>query len=81
MSLSNYPDGFDPSVLEDPPEEENTCEHEEFDFDEVSAGTSVNANIRKLGDDIMVISYYCNNCGARGEATHKIGSIEWTEDN
>lgn len=72
MSLSNYPDDFDHSLLsgEGEEEEENTCEHEEFELDD-----SVAAHI----DDIMNVIYYCNSCGAQGTITHKISLIDWVD--
>ena len=69
--MSNYPDDFPHHLLDNDevPVKENTCEHEDFDIDSEEAHV----------DGIMFVTYYCNDCGAKGTVTHKISLIEWVD--
>ena len=66
MSLSNYPDDFPHHLLDG--DDENDCEHEEFELTSEEADT----------DGKMILNYICDKCGARGVVEYQIGAIEWS---
>lgn len=66
MSSSNYPDDFDHSLLDG--DDENDCEHEEFELTSEEAHT----------EGRMILNYICDKCGASGVVEYQIGAIEWS---